>query len=400
MDLNFNQKKVLVRVDFNVPLDSQRKVSDDTRIRKALPTIQKILSGGGSAILMSHLGRPQKKKKDDGSIDQEKFSIRPVVPVLSKLLGIDVKFAEASVGDDAIIKSKNLQPGEVLLLENTRFHTEEAEGDAEFAARLAAHGDIYINDAFGSAHRAHASTTTVANFFKPEFRSLGLLIESEIKNAKNLLNSPKRPFTAIIGGAKVSDKIKLINRLIEKVNHIIIGGGMAYTFIKAKGGQVGNSLVEEDYINLAKELIEKASDSNVDLLLPDDSIIADNFSDDATTRVCDSDKIPDDWMGLDIGPNSIYEFEKVIARSKTIFWNGPVGVFEMNSFNQGTFQIAQAVSNATNAGAYSIVGGGDSVAAVNKSELQENISFISTGGGAMLEFLEGKTLPGIKAITG
>lgn len=400
MDLNFNHKKVLVRVDFNVPLDSQRKVSDDTRIRKALPTIQKILDGGGSAILMSHLGRPQKKKKADGSIDVEKYSIMPIVPILSKLLGIDVKFASGCVGDDAIIKSKNLQPGEVLLLENTRFHTEEAEGDAEFAARLAAHGDMYINDAFGSAHRAHASTTTVANFFKPEYRSLGLLIETEIKNAKNLLNSPKRPFTAIIGGAKVSDKIKLITRLIEKVNHIIIGGGMAYTFIKAKGGQVGNSLVEEDYISLANELIEKASDSNVDLLLPDDSIIADAFSDDAASRVCESDKIPDDWMGLDIGPNSIYEFEKVIVRSKTIFWNGPVGVFEMNSFNQGTFQIAKAVSDATTAGAFSIVGGGDSVAAINKSELQENISFISTGGGAMLEFLEGKTLPGIKAITG
>lgn len=400
MDFNFNGKKVLIRVDFNVPLDGEYNVTDDTRLRKAIPTIRQVISNGGAAILMSHLGRPQKKRNEDGSLNKEKYTLRHVVKTLSSLLGVEVQFSPDCVGDTAIINAKNVRAGEILLLENTRFHKEEAEGDSEFAARLAAHGDIYINDAFGTAHRAHASTTVIANYFKPEEKGLGILIQTELKNAKEILYSPKRPFVAIIGGAKVSDKIKVLDRLIEKVNHLVIGGGMAYTFIKAQGGEIGDSLFEESYVELAKELLEKARDNNVDIYLPEDSLIADAFSESATSKVCPSNEIPDGWMGLDIGPSAILKFSEVIKSAKTIFWNGPLGVFEMDPYSHGTFDIAKAVSEATDKGAYSIVGGGDSVSAINKSKLQETISFISTGGGAMMEYLEGKTLPGIKAITG
>ncbi len=398
MNLDVTGKKVLMRVDFNVPLNADHQVTDDTRIKGALPTINYVLENGGSAILMSHLGRPMKKLKEDGSIDKEKFSLEHVVSRLSELLGRPVKFSPEAVGPEAKAAADQLQAGEVLLLENTRFYPGEKKGDSDFARQLAALGDVYINDAFGSAHRAHASTTTVAEFFDPAQRSFGYLMGNELENAKKLLEAPPRPYIAIIGGAKVSDKILLLEKLLDNVDELIIGGGMAYTFFRAKEGQVGNSLVEEDKIELAKTLLEKAQEKDVQVHLPVDSVIADNFSNDAERNTTPSMSIPNGWMGLDIGPKAREEFTKVIHRAKSILWNGPMGVFEMANFAEGTKAVAQAVADATEKGAFSLVGGGDSVAAVNQMGLNDKISYVSTGGGAMLELLEGKVLPGVKAI--
>ena len=392
-------KKVLIRVDFNVPLDKEHNITDETRILKALPTIRAVLDQGGSVILMSHLGRPQKKTLEDGTIDRQKFSLKHLIPRLSELLSLEVKFSNDTVGNMAFDKALALRPGEVLLLENTRFEAGETKGDEELAAKLAKLADAFINDAFGAAHRSHASTTVVAKFFEPKDKSLGLLMQNEINSAKKVLNSPARPFTAILGGAKVSDKIQLIEKLIDFSDNILIGGGMTYTFIKAKYGDIGNSLVETDYIDLARELMEKAADRNVSLLLPEDTIAADKFSRDADTMTCNTMKIQDNWMGLDIGPEAIKTYSKVISESSSILWNGPLGVFEFEKFSNGTFSIAKAISAATDNGAFSLIGGGDSVSAINKSGLADKVSFISTGGGAMLEFLEGKTLPGIAAVT-
>lgn len=395
---DLKDKKVLIRVDFNVPLNDKFEITDDTRIAKAMPTIMHVLGEGGSVILMSHLGRPLKKLNPDGSIDKQKFSLKHLVPRLSELFETEVHFAEDTVGPIAFDKALALKPGEILLLENTRFFEEEKNGDLDFAAKLAQLADYYINDAFGTAHRAHASTTTVARFFKPEEKCFGYLIEREMTNANKVLNSPDRPFTAILGGAKVSDKIKLIDKLIERANFILIGGGMSYTFIKAKGGEIGNSLVEDEQLDLALELLQKAKDQNVDILIPEDTVAASSFSNDAEKKIFDSYQIDEGWMGLDIGPKAIETYRKVILDSRTILWNGPLGVFEFENFAEGTMSIAKSVADATTSGAYSLIGGGDSVAAINKSGLSEKVSFISTGGGAMLEYLEGKKLPGIKAI--
>jgi len=395
---NLSGKKVLIRVDFNVPLNKDFKVTDNTRLVKAIPTIKAVLDQGASVILMSHLGRPLKKLNADGSINTNKFTLSHIIPELSNLIDQDILFAKDTVGQDAFDKSVALKNGEVLLLENTRFNKEEAAGDLDFSAKLAQLADVYINDAFGTAHRAHASTTTVAQFFEKDQKSFGFLIENEIKFADNLLNSPRRPFVAILGGAKVSDKIKLIEKLIDKANYILIGGGMSYTFTKALGGNIGDSLVENEQLDLALELLAKAKSQNVEIILPTDNIISDNFAPDANVQTSKSDSIPDGWMGLDIGPETIEKFSKVILNAKSILWNGPVGVFEFKAFDKGTFAIAKTVADATSKGAFSLIGGGDSVAAINKSGLGNKVSFISTGGGAMLEYLEGKTLPGIKAI--
>ena len=400
MEINFKNKKALIRVDFNVPLDKDFNITDDTRIRMALPTIQHILKNGGSAILMSHLGRPLKKLKEDGSLDVAKFTLRHLVAHLSELLGVSVKFCPETVGETAQKMANALQPGEVLLLENTRFQKEEEKGDPEFSKKLAALGDVYVNDAFGTAHRAHASTTIVAQFFSPEARTFGFLMKNEVENASKVLNNPARPFTAITGGAKVSDKILLLERFLDLVDNIIIGGGMAYTFFKAQGGSIGNSLVEEDRLELALELLKKAKAKGVKIYLPEDSVVADKFANDANRKVTASNAVPDGYMGLDIGEKAIAVFSDVIKSSKTIIWNGPMGVFEMSNFAEGTKTIALAVAEATKSGAFSLVGGGDSVAAVNQLGLSNEVSFVSTGGGAMLEMLEGKELPGIKAIAG
>ncbi len=398
MKLDFNGKKALVRVDFNVPLDKDFHITDDTRIRAAVPTIRHILDQGGAAILMSHLGRPLKKLKEDGSIDREKFTLKHLVNHLSELLGTKVQFCDETVGEKASVMAAALKPGEVLLLENTRFEAGETKGDESLARTMAALGDVYVNDAFGTAHREHASTATVARFFAAGTKTFGYLMEAEVENANRVMNNPTRPLTAIIGGAKVSDKILLLDRLLDYVDNLIIGGGMAYTFIKAQGGQVGKSLVEEDRLELALTLLEKANSKGVKLLLPEDSIIADDFANTAQSASAKSDAIPDTWMGLDIGQEARDAFVKVILQSKTILWNGPMGVFEMPSFAEGTKAIAKAAAQATADGAFSLVGGGDSVAAVNQMGLTEQVSYVSTGGGAMLEFLEGKELPGIKAI--
>ena len=395
---NLSGKKVLIRVDFNVPLNASYEITDDTRIRKAIPTIKAALDQGAAVILASHLGRPQKKKTEDGQINVEKFTLRHLVNHLSSLLDVNVKFSSDTIGQDAFDKALNLNPGEVLLLENTRFQAGESKGDREMAAKLAKLADAYVNDAFGTAHRAHASTATVAEYFKKEDKSFGLLMEKEIINADKVMNSPRRPFTAILGGAKVSDKIQLIEKLMDFTDNILIGGGMSFTFIKAKGGQIGNSLVENSHIDLALDLLDRAKERNIDIYLPKDSIIADNFSNDANKQIVDSDDIPDDWMGLDIGPEAQKTYAEVIHSSKTILWNGPVGVFEFDQFNKGTLHIAQAVAESTADDAFSLVGGGDSVAAVNQSGVADKISYISTGGGALLEYLEGKKLPGIAAI--
>lgn len=396
--MNFQNKKVLVRVDFNVPLDKDYNITDDTRIQAALPTIQQLLSNGNAVILMSHLGRPLKKLKDDGSVDVEKFTLRHIVAYLSKVLGREVQFAEDCGGATSQALAAGLKAGDVLLLENTRFNVGEKKGDEAFAKTLADLADCYVNDAFGTAHRAHASTTTVAQFFSKDAKAFGLLMDKELANGNKVLNNPKRPLTAIVGGAKVSDKILLLDRLLDFTNNLIIGGGMAYTFMKAQGGTIGSSLCEEDKLDLANELLAKAKAKGVNLYLPADSVVADKFAADANTDIQASDEIADGWMGLDIGSEAVVSFSTVIKNSKTILWNGPMGVFEMEAFANGTKSIALAVAAATKAGAFSLVGGGDSVAAVKMMKLDEEVSFVSTGGGAMLEFLEGKTLPGVAAI--
>ena len=399
MTIDFKNKKALVRVDFNVPLDKKTfKITDDTRIRAALPTIKKILKDGGAAILMSHLGRPGKKLKEDGSIDVERFTLEHVVKHVAKLLKTKVHFCPVTVGKQAQKMVKELPFGEVLIIENTRFQPEEKKGDEAFAKQLAKLGDVYINDAFGTAHRAHASTTTVAKYFKKDQKAFGYLMEKEIENANRVLHDPKRPLTAIIGGAKVSDKILLLEKLIDFADNIIVGGGMAYTFLKAQGGKIGQSLCEDDRMKLANKLVEKAKKKGVKLLLPKDSITADDFNNNANIKTKYSKRIPKGWMGLDIGEKAVEDFSTVIKKSETILWNGPMGVFEMTNFANGTKAIALAVAAATKKGAFSLVGGGDSVAAVSQMKLDDDVSYVSTGGGAMLEFLEGKELPAIAAM--
>lgn len=396
--INLSNQRVLIRVDFNVPLDKQYQITDDTRIREALPTIQYVLDQGGSVVLMSHLGRPLEKLNADGSINREKFTLRHLVPHLETLLGRPVKFAADCVDEIPNLLSSALRPGDVLLLENTRFHPEEEDGDEDFAEKLARHGEVYINDAFGTAHRAHASTTVVARFFEPGQKAFGFLMEREITNANKVLHSADKPVCAITGGAKVSDKILLLEKFLDSADIIIIGGGMAYTFFKAQGGNIGNSLLETERLDTAKSFLDKAKARGVEVLLPADSICGDKFAADAALKTAPSDDIPDGWMGLDIGPEAIKAFSEAVGRAKTIIWNGPMGVFEMPAFAAGTKAIAEAVAQATGKGAFSLVGGGDSVAAVNQLGLTDAVSFVSTGGGAMLEYLEGKELPGIKAI--
>ena len=389
---NFAGHRALIRVDFNVPLDKVTfAVKDDTRIRGAVPTIIKVLSDGGSVILMSHLGRPK-------GGPEEKYSLRHVLETTTKLLNRPVKFVADCVGPDAVATAAALQPGEVLLLENLRFHPEEEKGDEEFAKQLSSLGDVYVNDAFGTAHRAHASTTIVANFFPHDKKMFGLLMASELENADKAIMNPAKPFTAIIGGAKVSDKILIIEQLLQKADNIIIGGGMAYTFFKAMGGNIGNSLCEDDRIDHAIQLMKKSEQQGVRILLPADSVIADAFSNEATRGISESNNIATGYMGLDIGPKAVEEFKKVIIDSKTILWNGPMGVFEFTNFQEGTKNIALAVAEATSKGAYSLIGGGDSVSAINKFKLSDQVSYVSTGGGAMLEYFEGKVLPGVAAI--
>ena len=385
----FAGRRVVLRVDFNVPLDAAHRVTDDTRIRAAVPTINKILADGGSVVLLSHLGRPKNGPAD-------KYSLRHLVAGLSKTFGRPVRFA-ASL-DEAAQQAPSLQPGELLLVENLRFHPEEEAGDVAFSQRLAALGDVYVNDAFGTAHRAHASTSVMAQHFTPENRLSGYVMQAEIDAAQRVLENPARPYVAVMGGAKVSDKILLIERLLDKVDTLIIGGGMAYTFAKAENGRVGNSLVEDDRLDLARQLIAQAKAKGVRLLLPSDSVIADRFANDADQDIALSHHIPDGWMGLDIGPDSREEFALAIEGAKTILWNGPMGVFEMSNFALGTQAVAEAVARATDNGAYSLIGGGDSAAAVNQMGYAGRVSYISTGGGALLEYMEGKTLPGVAAI--
>jgi len=387
---NFAGKRAIVRVDFNVPLDENFNVTDDTRITAALPTIKKILNDGGSAILMSHLGRPK-----DGPT--EKYSLKHLIPLLNKLLQLDVKFAPDCIGNDAVSLSSSLQKGEVLLLENLRFYKEEEKGDEGFAHKLATFADVYVNDAFGTAHRAHASTTIIAKFF-PKNKMFGYLIESELNGLDKVLHSPQKPYTAILGGAKVSSKITIIENLLNRVDNLIIGGGMMFTFIKAQGGQVGSSMVEDDKLDLAVDILRKAQEKGVKVILPVDTVIADAFSNDANTKVVGVKNIPDGWLGLDIADDSVIEFSKVIEQSKTILWNGPMGVFEMPKFAEGTKKVAISIANATGKGAFSLVGGGDSVAAINSLGFAQKVSYVSTGGGALLEYLENGELPGIKAV--
>jgi phosphoglycerate kinase len=389
---NFKGQKALVRVDFNVPLNDKFEITDDTRMKAAIPTIKKILGDGGSVILMSHLGRPK-----DGPTD--KYSLKHLVNHLSQLLGgMKVLFADDCIGQSAIDMSANLEPGEVLLLENLRFYKEEEKGDEKFAEKLSKLGDVWVNDAFGTAHRAHASTAVIAKYFPKDKRLFGLVMEGEVVSAEKVLHNSQKPFVAIIGGAKVSDKILILENLLERATDIIIGGGMAYTFMKAEGGNIGKSLCEEDRVNTALDLLKKAAAKNVCIHLPSDSVVADKFAADAQTSAAPSNNIPDGWMGLDIGPNAIEQFTNVIHRSKTILWNGPMGVFEMEKFQHGTKAIAKAIAESTAKGAFSLVGGGDSVAAVNQFGYTEKVSYVSTGGGALLEYFEGKELPGIAAV--
>lgn len=388
---NFKGKRALIRVDFNVPLNKETlAVTDNTRILAALPTIKKVLTDGGSVVLMSHLGRPK-------NIPEDKFSLKNIISAVESVLGQAIQFASDCVSARAFEKSANLKAGEVLLLENLRFHGAETKGEENFAAQLAKHGDVYINDAFGTAHRAHASTTVVAQFF-PNDKMFGYLIEKEIKSVDAVLNSTEKPLTAIVGGAKVSSKITIIEQLINKVDNLIIGGGMAYTFVKAQGGSVGNSLIEDNYLETAIDILDKAKAKGVSILLPEDTVVADEFSNQANTKICETKSIPEGWMGLDIGEKAIATFTETILNSKLILWNGPMGVFEIEKFQNGTKAIALGVAAATQKGAFSLVGGGDSVAAVNLFDLGEQVSHVSTGGGAMLEYLEGKVLPGIAAI--
>ncbi|UXE67632.1 MAG: phosphoglycerate kinase [Chryseotalea sp. WA131a] len=387
--LNFTNKRALIRVDFNVPLDKTFSVTDDNRIRATIPTLQKILKDGGSCVLMSHLGRPK-----DGP--EEKYSLKHTIKTIEQLLGIPVKFASDCISEEAFKLSAALKPGEVLLLENLRFYKEEEKGDLTFAEKLSKHGDVYVNDAFGTAHRAHASTTIVAQFFKD--KAAGYVMAAELENAEKVLGNAVKPFTAIMGGAKISDKILIIEKLLDKVDHLIIGGGMAYTFFKALGGSIGNSLVEADKLDLAKELIQKAKAKGVELHLPIDSVLADKFDANANTQIGNNNSIGDGWMGLDIGPQAREVFSKVVEQSKTILWNGPMGVFEMQNFEGGTKAIAEAVVRATANGAFSLIGGGDSAAAVAQFGFEDKVSYVSTGGGALLEYFEGKVLPGVKAL--
>lgn len=390
---NFKDQKVLIRVDFNVPLNSKFEITDDTRMRAAIPTIKKILNDGGMVILMSHLGRPK-------GGPEEKYSLKHLIRHLSELLGgVTVLFANDCIGEQAYTTAGMMRPGEVLLLENLRFHPEEEKGDEDFARKLARLADVYVNDAFGTAHRAHASTAVIAKFFPVEKRMFGLLMEDEVNSAEKVLHQSRKPFTAIIGGAKVSDKILIIENLLKKATDIIIGGGMAYTFMKAQGGKIGNSLCEEDRLDVAKDLLKRAEEQGVCIHLPSDSIIADKFDNNANISTAPSNDIPDGWLGLDIGENARSQFANVIKRSKTILWNGPMGVFEMSNFQLGTKAVAEAVAEATQNGAFSLVGGGDSVAAVNQFGFAGKVSYVSTGGGAMLEYFEGKTLPGIAAVS-
>jgi phosphoglycerate kinase len=389
---NFKNRKVLVRVDFNVPLNEKFDITDTTRIDAAIPTINKILSGGGSAILMSHLGRPKEGR-------EEKYSLRHTVSYLSKQLGKPVRFADDCIGNTASELAAALKPGEVLMLENLRFYKQETKGDEEFTKKLASLGDVYMNDAFGTAHRAHASTAIIANYF-PEDKMFGYIMENEVKSIDKVMNNALKPFTAILGGAKVSGKIEIINNLLNRVDNMIIGGGMMFTFISALGGEVGKSMVEDELLELALNTVDGAKELGVNLYLPTDAIIADKFDNSAKTRIVEANEIPEDWMGLDIGPDAIRKFTSIIENSKTILWNGPMGVFEMENFSAGTKAIAEAIAGATQKGAFSLIGGGDSVAAINKYSLKDKVSYVSTGGGAMLEYIEGKELPGVKAIKG
>lgn len=388
-NINFKGKKALIRVDFNVPLDDHYNVTDDTRIVSAVPTIQKILNDGGSVILMSHLGRPK-------GGPENKYSLKHILVDLNKALDLKVKFVDDCIGTEVTQLATGLNPGEVLLLENLRFYKEEEKGDEAFAEKLSKLADIYVNDAFGTAHRAHASTAVIAKFFIE--KAAGYLMQAELKNAEKVMNSAERPFTAIMGGAKISDKILIIERLLEKVDNLIIGGGMSYTFSKALGGKIGTSLLEADKMDLALELMEKAKAKGVNLVLPDDTIISKAFADDAEQDIAKRGEVPDGWMGLDIGPETRESFAKIIKESKTILWNGPMGVFEMSSFQKGTKAVAEAIAEATENGAFSLIGGGDSAAAVNIFGYGEKVSYVSTGGGALLELMEGKVLPGVKAL--
>lgn len=389
-DFNFQNKKALIRVDFNVPQDDNLKVTDDTRIQAAKPSIDKILKDGGSAILMTHLGRPK------GGVE-DKFSLKHIASKVSEVLGVKVIVAEDVIGDDAKTKAANLQAGEVLLLENVRFHAEEEKGDKDFAKELASLGDIYVNDAFGTAHRAHASTAIIAEFF-PNAKCFGYLMKQELEAIDKVLKTGDGPVTAILGGAKVSSKITIIDNILPAVDNLIIGGGMTYTFIKAQGGDIGNSLVEDDKLDLAMDIIKACDEHDVNLYLPLDNVIADKFSNDANTQIVAVNEIPDGWMGMDVGSETNKEFAEVIAESKTILWNGPLGVFEMDKFAKGTISLGEAIAKATAKGAFSLVGGGDSVAFVKQYNYDDKVSYVSTGGGAMLESLEGKELPGVAAI--
>jgi len=389
-DINFKDKKAIIRVDFNVPLNDRFEITDTTRIDATLPTIRKILNDGGKVILMSHLGRPKNGP-------EEKFSLKHLLPYLSKNLNADVKFADDCIGETAKNLASELKSGEVLLLENLRFYKEEKKGDKNFAKKLASLADIYVNDAFGTAHRAHASTSIIADFF-PGKKVFGYVMSNEIQNIDKTLKDTKRPFTAILGGAKISGKIQIINNLLEKADNIIIGGAMMFTFIKALAGKVGKSLIEDDFIDIAMDTLNNAKKSGVNIYLPIDAVIADEFSENANFKNSKAYDIPDEWMGLDIGEKTCKKFDEVIKTSKTILWNGPMGVFEMKAFEKGTKSVAESIAQATENGAFSLIGGGDSVAAIKKFNLQDKISYISTGGGALLEYIEGKKLPGIKAI--
>lgn len=389
---SFKNAKVVMRVDFNVPLNENLQVTDETRIAGAAPTIQKILDDGGSVVLLSHLGRPKKGP-------EVKFSLHHIVSTLQKYFpNTPIQFVDDCISDQAFEASSNLKPGSLLLLENLRFYLEEEKGDLAFAEKLSRHGDFYINDAFGTAHREHASTATMARYFDSDHKGFGYLMAAEVENANRLLHHAEKPVTAIVGGAKVSDKILLLERLIENMDNILIGGGMAYTFIAALGGKIGNSLLEADHIETAKNILAKAKKHQTSIYLPEDNIAADRFAADAQSKEVNAFDIPDGWMGLDIGPATASKYGEIIRASKTILWNGPMGVFEFDKFSNGTFEVAQALADATDTGAFSLIGGGDSASAINKSGLEDQVSFVSTGGGAMLEFLEGKELPGIKAI--
>ena len=391
--INFENKRAVIRVDFNVPLNDAFEVTDETRIKAAVPTIKKILKDGGSVVLMSHLGRPK-----DGPNDS--YSLKHIVKNVSAAIGIEVKFVSDCISDEAFKISSSLKTGEVLLLENLRFYKEEEKGDKAFAKKLAGHGTIYVNDAFGTAHRAHASTTIIAQYFDSAHKCFGYVMAGEVASIDKVLHNSEKPFTAIIGGAKVSDKILIIEQLMNRAQHIIIGGGMAFTFIKAMGGKIGKSLCEDDRLDTAKKLIDTAKEKGVQIHLPSDAVIADNFSNDAHHKNCAIHAIPDGWMGLDIGVESAKQFGEVIKQSKTILWNGPMGVFEMSNFEHGTKAVAESIVNATSLGAYSLIGGGDSVAAINKYNMADKVSYVSTGGGALLEYIEQGSLPGVKAIEG